>query len=669
MRLTTVTYGGSANSLYSPVCDHDNAGRIKAWNVDCGANSASAAVEYDNTGMVKSEVFGNKVKRDYAYDCHGWITDIVTSIPKLVKIGNPVSLPLSAGNSFYNETLGIDIGGISGLIADDENVKYTERVIYDGGVHPRYDGTASAHVSTTEGRYDFTFDCHDRLIKADYSKSKSVLALTEDFSTEYTYNSIGAPLSVRRFGINAVSTDEQGKTVSETTGGLDNLSYSWDGMLLTSIDATANGEAFYGRTGYPLSDTGGTGTYRWTSGGQLFTDSARGIKRIVYDVTGQIEKIYFDDGSELRYVYKANGELSQVDTYALLPGGKRPIRVSRRTYCGGFVFENDSLTMVNFDGGYFDGKGHPHYRHADFQGNIVMVTDPNGKIVHHTDYYPYGEPWREPDGQPYLYGSKERMRDNGLNYYDFRARRLNAVICLWSTPDPLALDYAALSPYSSCAANPVKYTDPDGCATFFMNKDDQLVKVGTDGKDDGRLFIVSSSLGKKIDKLTQKKEFYSGEVKNSRNMAEITDITDFEQIESAIKEANEDGYERGMNKDESGNIHLWDIGSEVESRSETELAHSLKPFKQNGKNIANPYQSLWYMHVHPKNDRSPKFGSSEPSDADKKIDNDMRTLGNYNGTTFIVGGKNGKVTFYYGEKIVATISWGPLTYTIKTYKK
>ena len=47
----------------------------------------------------------------------------------------------------------------------------------------------------------------------------------------------------------------------------------------------------------------------------------------------------------------------------------------------------------------------------------------------------------------------------------------------------------------------------------------------------------------------------------------------------------------------------------------------------------------------------------------------MRTLGNYNGTTFIVGGNNGKVTFYYGEKIVATISWGPLTYTIKTYKK
>ena len=35
------------------------------------------------------------------------------------------------------------------------------------------------------------------------------------------------------------------------------------------------------------------------------------------------------------------------------------------------------------------------------------------------------EPWREPSGQPWLYSGKQRMRDNGLNEYDFSARRLN----------------------------------------------------------------------------------------------------------------------------------------------------------------------------------------------------------------------------------------------------
>ena len=105
----------------------------------------------------------------------------------------------------------------------------------------------------------------------------------------------------------------------------------------------------------------------------------------------------------------------------------------------------------------------PHYRHADFQGNTTMVTDASGTLEQHTGYYPYGEPWREPTGQPYLYGGKERMRDGALNDYDFTARRLNSALCLWSTPDPCALDYGSLNPHIYCAANPIRFTDPTGC--------------------------------------------------------------------------------------------------------------------------------------------------------------------------------------------------------------
>lgn len=215
-------------------------------------------------------------------------------------------------------------------------------------------------------------------------------------------------------------------------------------------------------SGYQLSATGGTGEYTWNEGGMLRSDSARGITDIEYHPMGQPQKVTFADGGYLYYTYRADGTLASVKTYSVLPGASKPTQVSARSYCGNFVFENDSLTTVNFSGGYFDGKGAPHYRHADFQGNITIVTDQDGDIEQHTGYYPYGEPWREHDGQPYLYGYKERMRDNGLNYNDFTARRLNAVTCLWSTPDPLALDYSALSPYSSCAANPVRFIDPSG---------------------------------------------------------------------------------------------------------------------------------------------------------------------------------------------------------------
>jgi len=66
------------------------------------------------------------------------------------------------------------------------------------GAHPRYDGTASAHVSTQCGRYDYAFDCHDRLTSAAYTQGANA-ADGEDFSAEYAYACGGELLSVKRY--------------------------------------------------------------------------------------------------------------------------------------------------------------------------------------------------------------------------------------------------------------------------------------------------------------------------------------------------------------------------------------------------------------------------------------------------------------------------------------
>jgi len=61
-------------------------------------------------------------------------------------------------------------------------------------------------------------------------------------------------------------------------------------------------------------------------------------------------------------------------------------------------------------GGYFDAKGNAYYYLTDYQGNVTGVIDSGAKVVQETGYYPYGEPWLEPEGDnPYLYGGKERM--------------------------------------------------------------------------------------------------------------------------------------------------------------------------------------------------------------------------------------------------------------------
>lgn len=82
--------------------------------------------------------------------------------------------------------------------------------------------------------------------------------------------------------------------------------------------------------------------------------------------------------------------------------------------------------------------------------------------IQRTDYYPYGEPWRYPTGQQYLYSDKELTRADGRHAYTFPARTLLPSLPRWTTPDPLAEQTPWDSPYAYCAANPIANIDPTG---------------------------------------------------------------------------------------------------------------------------------------------------------------------------------------------------------------
>ena len=51
---------------------------------------------------------------------------------------------------------------------------------------------------------------------------------------------------------------------------------------------------------------------------------------------------------------------------------------------------------------------------------------------------------------------------NGLNQYDYGARRRGAGLPIWTGMDPLAEKYYSISPYAYCHNNPVNRIDPDG---------------------------------------------------------------------------------------------------------------------------------------------------------------------------------------------------------------
>ena len=137
-------------------------------------------------------------------------------------------------------------------------------------------------------------------------KERSILPVSaEYFSTSYSYNAVGAPLTLKRQGVIAPASEDGSTGVQY--GLMDNLSYQWDGMLLVAVSAQACGSEFYGRTGYSLSARGVTGSYKWNGAGLLNADSARGIRKTYYNESGQPTSIEFTDKGHLDYTYSTSG--------------------------------------------------------------------------------------------------------------------------------------------------------------------------------------------------------------------------------------------------------------------------------------------------------------------------------------------------------------------------
>ncbi|MDX2564918.1 SpvB/TcaC N-terminal domain-containing protein [Streptomyces sp. TX20-6-3] len=114
--------------------------------------------------------------------------------------------------------------------------------------------------------------------------------------------------------------------------------------------------------------------------------------------------------------------------------------------------------------------------HADHIGSSGYVTDKQGKVTEHLEYFPYGETWvEERTGQadtPYQFTGKELDVETGLYYYG--ARYYNPRTQLWASTDPALPDYLDgdmaggiaeprnLAVYTYAHNNPVKLMDPTG---------------------------------------------------------------------------------------------------------------------------------------------------------------------------------------------------------------
>ena len=166
-------------------------------------------------------------------------------------------------------------------------------------------------------------------------------------------------------------------------------------------------------------------------------------------------KVVFVGGDSITYVYAADG--TKLRSTATVGG------VTTTTdYCGNVIYENGVRKLLLTETGYVtlaDGKY--HYYLQDHQGNNRVVVDEDGTVEEVNHYYPFGGIFvSSANVQPYKYNGKEQ--ESPLQWYDYGARRYDAVLGRFTTVDPSAESYYDTAPYAYCGNNPVTRIDPSG---------------------------------------------------------------------------------------------------------------------------------------------------------------------------------------------------------------
>ncbi len=346
----------------------------------------------------------------------------------------------------YQRTLNIDIRG---KLKNWSAVGITQSLLYgNSGQNPDWTGRVTAKSTTYPGhnhRYDYTYNSLGFLKDAVFS---STLCSSENFTTNYTYDSQATIKRIQR----------QGKLVEGSYGKILDLNFEREGYKLIQAQVnTFKPNAFENQGGLST----GFRSLTYDVSGNLTSDGLRNIANILYNDIDKPTDIYFHNGDYVGYTYTGSG-CKLAEEYR---SSDKTIRRTRQLI-GNFELLNGTLDRIQVGSGYLTKTGVYNVYIPDYQGNVVGVYDTSQrKLVQTTDYYPYGQPIVTSTGAEvnrHKFGGKEYATELGLGEADFVARNY---VTLWGgfvQPDPKALSYPQFSPWSYCGGDPINYIDIKG---------------------------------------------------------------------------------------------------------------------------------------------------------------------------------------------------------------
>ncbi len=174
------------------------------------------------------------------------------------------------------------------------------------GCTPQYGGNISAMDWQVLGDslrgYRYTYDGINRLTNADYQEGNCP---SDRYSTEYAYDLQGNILALHR----------SGRLYDSVYGVIDDLTYEYNGNLLTKVTNQAEERPAYKGAMYYADWTNQGAERTYDANGNMVSDADRLITRISYDQQNLPRRIDFLDGSHVDYNYDADGEKLRTDYY------------------------------------------------------------------------------------------------------------------------------------------------------------------------------------------------------------------------------------------------------------------------------------------------------------------------------------------------------------------
>ena len=257
---------------------------------------------------------------------------------------------------------------------------------------------------------------------------------------------------------------------------------------------------------------------------------------------------------------------------------------------------------------------------------------------------------------------KEKDYESGFHYYGARYYWSEGLTG-WLSVDPMADKYPSISPYAYCVWNPVKLMDPEGNDPIYGEIGGGVSKIGDDGKSEGNSYFVTGWTKYKVCWATFLGRNYTGSLVPSENVFHVPtgNVATAVQTTIDLVEQSEECDNCPWTQVEYGahsmygvdKAIIWDPGEPMEQTTfkgdEKYNKWSITPFIKDGKPTGgNPSDVEFVWHVQPIN--------SMPSQADKRAAFHFTyNCGMESATWFVVGARDGKVSFLSGLGKVHTI--------------